>query len=62
MAYTYRITAGLPEDEDKYQVEGLTVLNLEEAVAQCLSGFVCGQGIPITIEQIPTPEEKEESC
>ena len=39
--------------------KGILIQDLDNAVGQCVAGYVCGQGIPITIEQVHTVEQEE---
>ena len=39
--------------------EGILIQDLDNAVGQCVAGYVCAQGIPITIEQVHTVEQEE---
>ena len=61
--YTYTVykahTPGNPRREREVIEEGIPVQDLENAVGQCLSGYVCAQGIPITIEQVHTVEHED---
>ena len=61
--FTYTITEaqtpGVPHLEPEVIAEGILVQDLDEAIAQCVSGYVCAQGIPITIEQVHTVEQEE---
>ena len=61
--YTYTIyeakTPGNPRREREVIAEGILIQDLDNAVGQCVAGYVCGQGIPITIEQVHTAVQEE---